>query len=177
MKSENLFLDAVSKMASWLKHNSVPSSANESSAVLSLALCLSSSFAYHKICKNPSKTVWDIPTLITAARNKQSKLSNKRRKRSRKRKIQLPSTQKREIFNFVMEENQDCTEEREDKRLNKSEVLSVQSKEEWELHALQKLCTHLRTRFSRSGPLALLLHCWLRRICWFQLRYQTCKLD
>lgn len=36
-KIENLFLDAVRKMALWLKHYSVPSSANESSATLSLA--------------------------------------------------------------------------------------------------------------------------------------------
>lgn len=65
-----------------------------------LPLCLSSSSAHNKICKNPSKTVWDIPTLIMAARNKHTKLSNRRRKNSRNRKTQLPSTQKREIFLF-----------------------------------------------------------------------------
>lgn len=65
-----------------------------------------------------------------AARNKHTKLSNRRKKNSRNRKTQLPSTQKREIFYFVEEESQDCAEEweeREDRRLNKSEVLSVQS--------------------------------------------------
>lgn len=37
MNIRNFFLDAVSKMASWLQHNSVPGSANESSVTLSLS--------------------------------------------------------------------------------------------------------------------------------------------
>lgn len=63
-----------------------------------------------------------------AARNKHTKLSNKRRKNSRKRKIQLPRSQKREIFNFIREEDYaEEREKREDRRLKKTEVLSVQS--------------------------------------------------
>ena len=62
------------------------------------------------------------------ARGKHTKLSN-RRKNSRNEKIQLPSTQTREIFHFVGAGNQECdkeSEEREERRPNISEVLSVQ---------------------------------------------------
>lgn len=110
-----------------------------------LPLCLSSSSAQYKICKNPSKTVWDFPTLITAARIKHTKLSNKRRKKYWNRKIQLPSTYRREIFNFVSRKTKTVLgkgrkEKTEDWTNQECWVFNYSrenSKEEWELHALQ----------------------------------------
>ena len=63
-----------------------------------------------------------------AARDKHIKLSN-RRKNSGMKNIQLPSTKSREVFHFVGAGNQEGDEEmeeREERRLNTSKLLSVQ---------------------------------------------------
>lgn len=72
MKNEILFLYAVSKMASWLKYNSVPSSANESSAALSLASVLQFTICIPQDLQESIQD-WDIPTLIMADRNDHGK--------------------------------------------------------------------------------------------------------
>lgn len=57
------------------------------------------------------------------------KFSNRKRKNSKNEKIQLPIKQTTEAFHFVGAGNQECDEEREERkeiRLDTSEVLSVQ---------------------------------------------------